>query len=290
LVVFGRFCSAFRSIFDCFHEIFGLVTPIEKAETALNCRIERIQANLREARSEAERQIQFQSLIVAIGVGEVLKDYIKTIGEYARGRHAELKQANDSLTVRHAQVLQSGNELLERFKGNPRDPGLRKEIELAQREMAAIQKTLRRGADSLRRDVAPSLGMIDELALTARRFGEADGIDALKRTTKLFLGHVRQLYRTQPTLPAKDIIDAAAWEISALTEVDQAAEFHAAYARAGFQAILAVELMSMAVSPAPPATAEEATDRANRAAAARLTQIATRLSAVYARRLRSRFG
>jgi hypothetical protein len=122
--------------------------------------------------------------------------------------------------------------------------------------------------------------MIDELALTVRRFGEADQIDTVKRTTKMFLGHVHELYRTQPTLPAKDIIDAAAWEISALTEIDQATAFHEAYARAGFQAILAIEVMSMAVSPTPPGSAEEATARANRSASARLKQIATRLTSM----------
>jgi len=191
------------------------MTPIEKAEAVLNSRIERIQANLAAAQTEVERQLQFQSLIVCVGIGEALRDYIKTIGEYARGRHAELKQAHDSLTARHAQVLQTGNELLERFKANPSDAALRKEIEGAKRDMANIQKTLRRGADSLRRDVAPSMAMIDELALTVRRFGEADQPETIKRTIKLFLGHVHQLYRTQPTLPSKDIIDAAAWEGSA---------------------------------------------------------------------------
>ncbi len=254
------------------------MTPIEKAETALNSRIERIQANLSAAQTEVERQLQFQSLIVCIGIGEALRDYVRTIGEYARGRHAELKQAHDSLTARHAQVLQNGNELLERFKTNPTDRALRKEIELAQRDMATIQKTLRRGADSLQRDVAPSMAMIDELALTVRRFAEADQLDGMKRITQVFLGHVHQLYRTQPTLPSKDIIDAVAWESSALAEVDQAADFHEAYARAGFQAILAIEVMTMAVSSAPPENAQEAATRANSSAATRLKQIATRLT------------
>jgi len=254
------------------------MTPIEKAENALNRRIERIQANLLEAKSETARQLQFQSLIVCIGIGEALKDYVKTIGEFAQSRHAELKAANDSLTARHAQVLQNGNELLERFKGNPRDAGIRNEIELAKREMAAIQKTLRRGADSLRRDVAPSLAMIDQLALAVRRFGEADQTDALQRLTKMFLGQVHELYRTQPTLPSKNIIDAAAWENSALSELDQAGDVHEAYARAGYQAIIAIDVMTLAVSETPPRTAEEAVTRANSSAAARLKQIATRLT------------
>jgi hypothetical protein len=255
------------------------MTPIEKAETALNSRIERIQANLAAASTEGEQQLQFQSLIVCVGIGEALRDYVKTIGDFARGRHAELKQAHDSLTARHARVLQSGNELLERFKANPADQALRKEIDLAQKDMANIQKTLRHGADSLRRDVGPSMGMIDELALTVRRFAEADQLEGMKRITKSFLGHAHELYRTQPTLPSKDIIDAVAWENSALTEVDQAADFHEAYARAGFQAIIAIEVMTMAVSSQPPEDAAEAAARANEAAASRLKQIATRLAA-----------
>jgi hypothetical protein len=87
---------------------------------------------------------------------------------------------------------------------------------------------------------------------------------------------VRDLYADQPDLPARDIVDAAAWEASALAGVEEAAGFDDAYARASYQAILALELMTLAVSEHPPRTTEEATTRG-------MQQVATRLQDVTAR-------
>lgn len=254
------------------------MTPIEKAETALNLRIERIQTSLRETKSEAARQFLFQSLVVCAGIGEALRDYIKAIGQYAQERHGELKQTHDTLTAQHADLLKAGNELLGRFKASPKDRALRKELEQAQKAMESIQKTLRRGANALQREVAPSMGMIDQMALSIRRLGEADAMDALKRVTKEVIDHTRELYRTQPTLPARDLIDATAWETSAAAEIERAPDFYAAYACAGFQVMRALDLMTLAVSPAPPSTTEEATHRANESVATRLKAITARFT------------
>lgn len=255
------------------------MTPIQKAESALNRRIEQIQANLREPRSEAAQQFLFQSLVVCVGLGEALTDYLKMIGQYAQGRHGELKQTQETLTVQHAQALQAGTALLERLKANPTDRALRKEIEQTQKTMEGIQKTLRRGANSLQREVAPSLAMIDTLALSVRRLGEAEAIEALKRATKGFVGHARDLYRTHPGLPSKDVVDAPTWENAAAGEIDRATDFYEAYACAGYQALLALDLMTMAVSPAPPRTPDEATQRANDAVAARVKAVTARFTA-----------
>jgi hypothetical protein len=254
------------------------MTPIEKAENALNRRIEQLQTSLREAGSETARRFLVQSLVVCVGIGEALTGYVRMISQYAQGRHGELKQTHDVLTAQHAEVLKSGQELLERLKANPTDREIRREIERAQKHMATIQKNLRRGANALQREVAPSMAMIDKLALSVRRLSEADRSDALKRGIKEIVGHVRELYLAQPTLPAKNIIDAAAWEKSAVSGIDQATDFHEAYARAGYQAMLALDLVTMAVSPTPPRTAEEATQRANESVAARLTTITARFT------------
>jgi hypothetical protein len=255
------------------------MTPIEKAENALNRRIERIQTNLREAGSETARQFLVQSLVVSVGIGEALTDYVKMIGQYARGRHGGLKQTHDTLTAQHSDLLKTGQELLERLKADPTDRALRKEIEVVQRNMAAVQKNLRRGANALQRETAPSIAMIDKLAESVRRLGEADQIDALQRATKMIVGNVHELYRVQPTLESKDIIDPAAWEKSAVSEIDQATDSYEAYARAGYQAMLALDVMTMAVSETPPRTAEEATSRANESVAARIKNITARFTA-----------
>src|SRR4051812_26430113 len=153
------------------------MTPTEKAEIALNRRLEQVQADLKQAKSESAQRVLFQSLLVCLGIGEALRDYIKAIGTYAQGRHAEIKQEQVTLTARHAELLKSGNELLERFKANPGDKAIHKELERAQQGMEAIQKNLRRGANALQRDVAPALGTIDKLADAIKRFGEADQIE-----------------------------------------------------------------------------------------------------------------
>jgi hypothetical protein len=255
------------------------MTSLEKTEAALNRRLERLQANLRETTSEEARRFLFQSLVVCVGLGEALTDYLKTIGEYAQGRHGALKLGNEELIAQHADLLKSGNELLARLQATPDDRVVRKEIELTQHAMAAIQKNLRRSANALQRDLAPSMAIVDEIAVSVRRLAEADQKDGLKRAIALIVGNARDLYRTQPSLPAKDLIDAAAWENSAESALNQAGDFHEAYARAGYQALLALAAMTMAVSQTPPQTADEMMRHVSGSVAARLKAIAERFTA-----------
>lgn len=250
----------------------------EKAEVALNSRLDRLQANLRETSSDTARQFLFQSLVICVGLGEALTDYVKQISEFAQTRYSQLKQTQTTLTAEHAALLTSGNELLERLKTNPGDLGILQKIEGAKRDMAAIQKTLRRGADSLQRDLAPSMAMVEELAVTVRRFGEAGERDELKRVLETVVEHVGELYRKQPDLPAKNLIDTAAWGKSAVSEMEQTSDFYEAYANAGYQLVRAIEVMTLAVSQTPPATADEISARANAAVATRLKTIAERLA------------
>lgn len=252
------------------------MTPIEKAETALNSRIIRLQGTLHEAKSETAERFLVQSIIVCIGIGEALIDYVRMIGQFASERNGELKKTQAALVAQHARLLSSGKELLERLKAKPTDRILRKEIDEVQRSMAAIQKALKRGANSLQRDVAPSTAMIDQVATTIKRLCEADQLDALKRVIKLFIGHVRDLYLTQPTLEPKIIIATAPWENSAVSQIDEATDYHEACARAGFQAILALDAMMLAVSQTPPRTADEAINRASESVEVRLKAITTR--------------
>jgi hypothetical protein len=254
------------------------MTPAEKAIHAVNARIERLQARLREANAEPTRRFLFESVLVTIGIGEALTDYIKTVGDHARRRHGELKASNAALETQHAELLKSGQQLLEQLKANPTDRAIRKEIDGLQQGMATIQKNLRRGANALQRDVAPGLAKIDALAESVRKVSDAEQIDALKRVLKTIVQHVHELYVTQRTLPAKDTIDATAWEKSALTEIDRATDLHDAYARAGYQAILALEIMRLAMSETPPQTNQEATRRGNEAVTARIKQIAGRFT------------
>ena len=254
------------------------MNPTEKAEVALNTRLDRIQANLRETSSDTARRFLFQSLVVCVGLGEALTDYVKKIGEYAQARYGQLKQTHTTLTAEHAALLTSGNALLEKLKANPDDRGIRQEIDRAQRDMAAIQKTLRRGADSLQRDLAPSMAMVEELAVTVRRFGEAAERDELKRVIETIVGHVHELYRTQPDLPSKNLIDTGSWGKSAVGEMEQSTDFYEAYASAGYQVVRAIEVMTLAVSLTPPTTADEISTSANAAVATRLKAIAERLA------------
>jgi hypothetical protein len=254
------------------------VTPIEKAEAALNRQIDRIHANLLAAPTEQARQFLVQSLVVSVAIGEALQDYVKAIGEFAQSRHGALKVQHATLGAEHDALLKEGQALLERFKTNPGDQPIRKAIEQAQKSMASIQKTLRRGADALKRDVAPSMALIDELAVSLKHFGEAEHIDGMKRAIKSVIGHAGELYRRQPTLPAKGIIDLDAWEESAEAEIGQATDYFEAYAAAGYQAMLALEVMTLALSVAPPESAESATLGANEAAARRITAVTTRLA------------
>ena len=101
---------------------------------------------------------------------------------------------------------------------------------------------------------------------------------ALKRVLKTVVGQVRELYSAQPGLPAKESVDAVAWEKSTVAEIDQAAGFHDAYARAAYQTALALALMTMAVSDNPPRNAAEAMSRANDAVAVRVKEITARFT------------
>ncbi len=254
------------------------MTPHEKAVDALNRRIERLQAALRAAEGESARRFLVESIVALLGVGEALNDYLKAFGQYAKRRHAELKQAQEGLEARHAELLTSGKQLLEKLKAAPTDRALKKEIESAQKSMASIQKTLRRDANALQRDVAPGLATIDQLAESVRRLGEAEQADALKRLLKAIVADVREFYATQPSLPAKNLVDAAAWEKSALADLERAGGFADAYARASYQAILALELMTIAVAENPPPTAEEVARRGQESVAARLKAITARFA------------
>jgi hypothetical protein len=254
------------------------MTPTEKAETALNRRIERIQAAIAESKSETASRFLLQSLFACIGIAEALTGYVKGIGEFARARYTVLKQTHDALTADHAAMLKAGNELLEALKANPADKAIRKSIEQAQKGMENVQKALRRGANALQRETSPSSAIIEEVALSIRRLAEADQIDGLKRATRLVLGHVQALYRLQPTLPAKGIIDPTDWEKAALAQIDQATDFYEAFAHAGFQTMLAIDMMTLAVDPKPPHSAAEASQRANESVTARLKAITARFT------------
>lgn len=254
------------------------MTPHQKAVDAVNARLERLQANLREAKVESAQHFLLQSLVVTIGLAEALNDYATTVGAYAKRRHAEVKKENETCATRHTDLLKSGEALLEQLKANPTDRSLRKEIAATQQKMESVQKSVRRSANALQRELAPSLAMIDEMAVCIRRFSESDQVDALKRVLKSAIGHARQLYASHP-LPAKGIIDALAWETAALAELGQATDFYDAYARAGFQIAVALALITLAVSETPPASATEATIQANAAVAARIKEITARFSA-----------
>jgi hypothetical protein len=255
------------------------MTPHEKAVHALNTRLERLQANLRTAGVESARRFLLQSIVITLGVGEALNAYIQAVGAHAERRHGALRQENDALAAQHAAQLKSGQELLAQFKANPADRVIRREIERTQQAMAAIQKKLRRAANTLQRELAPGLGLIDELAGSVRRFAEAEGNDALKRGLMLIIGQAAGFYSAQPELPVETRIDAAAWEQAAIAELAQAADFYDAYARTGYQVLLALEGVTMAVSAEPPRTAAEAMRRADDSAAARVKEITARFAA-----------
>lgn len=255
------------------------MTPHEKAVNALNRRLERLQADLRDSETESTRRFLFQSIVVTLGLGEALNDYIRMVGDYAKRRHGELKKESETLTAEHDELLRAGKEMLEKFKANPTDRALRKEIEATQRSMEAIQKNVRRSANALQREVAPSIALIDPVCESVRRISEADDSEALKRLIKALLGQVRDLYADHPALPAKDIVEVEAWEKSAAAEIDQAIDRYDAYARAGYQAIVGLDMMTLAVSENPPRTAEDATQRANEVVATRVKAIAARFTA-----------
>jgi hypothetical protein len=252
------------------------MNPTEKAVNALNHRLERLQANLREAQSETARRFLLQSLVVTAGMGEAMTDYIKRVGQHAQLRQAAFKQTTTTLGERHAELLKSGTVLLEQLKANPTDRALRDDIDRTQQDMAAIQKNLRRGAHELQAELSLIMAMIDEIAVSVRRLSEADQPDVLKRVLKRVVEYVRELYAgLEATRRAKDIIDPDSWE---QVTVDPTADFYDAYARAVYQAMLAFDLMTMAVSENPPSTAEEATHRASESATARVKDITARFA------------
>lgn len=255
------------------------MTPHEKAVNAINQRLERLQANLRETKEESVQRFLFQSLVVTIAAAEALNGYIKSVGAYAQRRHGELKQTNETLAAQHAELLKSGQEWLEKLKANPTDRAVRKEIERAQQDMTAIQKNLRRGANALQRELAPSLAMIDSMAESVRRLAVADDTDALKRLIKTVVEQVRDLYAAQSDPLLKDVVDAEGWRKSVGAEIDQAAGIHDAYARTAHQVVLALELMALVLSGDPRPAAEETVPRANESAAARIKEITARLTA-----------
>lgn len=256
------------------------MTPHEKAVNAINHRLERLQANLREARTEAAQQFLFQSLVVTLGASETMSDYIKTVGQYAQRRHGDFKQTTSTDGARHAELLKSGQKLLEQLKTNPNDRALRQEIARAQQDMEAIQKELRRGAFALQRELALGVALIDKLSESIRRLCEADEAEALQRPLRELVSHTRELYAgLEPTRATKDIIDVTAWKASAVSTLEQPGDFYDIYARAGHQAMLALAVMLMAVSENPPRTAEEVAQRAQDAVAVRLKTITERLAA-----------
>ncbi len=254
------------------------MTPMEKAEGALNQRIEQLQARLQEAKSEEARRFFVQSILVCLGLGECITDYGHAITQYAKARHAELKAAQLKFSAQHDELMKSGNEMLERLKANPTDRALRKEIETAQRHMATVQKSLRRGVDAFQREMSPSIGLMDKIAASLRRLGEAEDKEALKRATRSMLAHVQELYRGHPALPSSGAIDPAVWEVSAQTEIDEASDFYDAFSRAGFQAMLALQIMTLAIAPTAH-TNEEVVSHAHAAVTQRLKTIAERFSA-----------
>ena len=123
------------------------------------------------------------------------------------------------------------------------------------------------------------MGIMDKLALSIRRFAEADGLDALNRTGKTIFEHVRELYAEQPRLESRTIIDETSLEQSALTEISQGTDFYDSFARTGYHVMLAIDLMTLAISETPPRTMEEARSRAQETSNARVNTIAARLSA-----------
>ncbi|PTY01235.1 hypothetical protein DB354_00340 [Opitutus sp. ER46] len=252
------------------------MTPHEKAVNAINARLERLQANLVEAKDENTQRMLFEAILVTIALAEGLNDYIAKVGAYAQRRHATVKEAHTALIAQHNTLLESGRALLEQYKANPADSSLRKEIDLAQQRMESIQTTVRRGANALQRELAPGIGLIDPLAGELRRFAEADQPETLKRLIPDVIEHVRELYSAHP-LPAKGLIDAADWAKVVAAEFAQVTEFYDLYARAGYQIILAFELLALALADEPPQSAEETTRRANEALVARLKSTSARL-------------
>jgi hypothetical protein len=245
------------------------MTPMGKAEAALNGRIAEFQAKLRNAEAEATRRSLVHAVMVLLAIREAVSHYVQAIGDYAKNRFAELKEQQTALTGEHAQLLKSGSEMLERLKANPADREIRKEIERTQRSMEAVQKNLRRGADTFQREIGPSLVLVDKLADSLRRLCESEDQVSLKRATKTLFSDVEEFSRVP--------VDAAAWYRSAAASIDEGTDFYDANARACFQALLALELITLAISTRPEAQ-QNIVETANAAATARVTAVASRLA------------
>jgi len=254
------------------------MSPYEKAVAALNARLERLQSNLSAATQETARLAAFQSIVVTLGLGEALNEYLTSVRDYAQRRHDELKETNDSLTTRHAELLESGKQLLEQLKANPTDREIRRQIDVVASGGRVIQKMVRKGTNALQRDVAPSVATIDPIADTVRKFVETTDRDTLGRVLRTLIGQVRELYGTHPSVPARDIIDAEAWERTVDSELGQSTGPDDSYARAGYQALLALGLMTFAVSENPPKEAAEAFSRGTEGVAVRLKAITARFT------------
>jgi hypothetical protein len=95
---------------------------------------------------------------------------------------------------------------------------------------------------------------------------------------RTWVAQVQGHYAAASARLGKHLINAEEWEASALAEIARAAEFHDAYARAGFQLVLALELLALAIAESPPTTSEESIYRAKEMAGARLKAVAARLA------------
>jgi hypothetical protein len=123
-----------------------------------------------------------------------------------------------------------------------------------------------------------SLGLVEPMADNLRRFSESDQIEGMQRLIGQWVGQVSDFYAEAVRRLERGLIDAETWENAAVAEITQASEFYDAYARTGFQLVLALELLALALAEAPPTTAAEAIGRAKEAATARLKEVAARLS------------
>src|ERR1041385_8559844 len=111
------------------------MTPHEKSVPAVNRPLARLQANLREAQEESAQRFLIQAVVVTLALADAFNSYIKAVGQYAQRRHGELKESSATLAAQHADLLKSGQELLEKLKATPTDKALRKEIERVQTAM-----------------------------------------------------------------------------------------------------------------------------------------------------------
>lgn len=252
---------------------------MEQAEKALNARIQDFQTKLQAADAGPLRDSLVQAIVVYAGIGEAISAYVQSINQYATARFGELKTAQGTLTTEHAELLKSGHALLEELKLRPTDRALRKEIERTQRKMETLQKTLRRGADALQREISPGVRSLDELAAALRQLAEAEDTAKLRRAVHSMLAVARDRYHSGDHPPGNGVSPVAAWERGAVEAVENATNFYAAHARAGTHAILVTELLSAAMRVTPPETLDAGLQEAHAAVARRLAAVAERFRA-----------